>query len=71
MSDRSFRWACLALATLALAVLAHMTRYRPVEDAEGGAVWDRWRHRYCYEQEDGSIDCTPSAEPEDAPGVQS
>ena len=64
------RWAWLVLAVVALAILAHMTRYRVVEDAEGGAVWDRWRHRYCYEQDDGSIDCG-SGDRRDFPGAQS
>lgn len=70
MSDR-IRLAWFILALAALVMVAHMTRYVPVEDAEGGAVWDRWLHRYCYEQADGSIECGAPPDETVTPGIQS
>ena len=48
------RWLWLALAVVALAVAAQMTRYAPVEwrQEEDGFVlvlWDRWTHRMCFQ----------------------
>ncbi len=50
----ALRWAWFVLATIALLVAAHMTRY----EAEGdGYFWDRWRHREC-EAVPGGLDCS-------------
>ena len=48
------RWFWFALAVVAVAAAARMTRYAPVsyrseENVSAVILWDRWTHRMCFQ----------------------